>query len=83
MFPKWSDWEVQYTRKGLLKRQARQALKVLLVASVVVGAYTLRREVLEGLTSSGGTSYVLQSYLKSGLLGLWGRVHRAIDMLPN
>ncbi|KAI4257145.1 MAG: hypothetical protein LQ352_001785 [Teloschistes flavicans] len=32
MFPKWSDWEVQYTRKGLLKRQARQALKSSLTA---------------------------------------------------
>lgn len=83
MFPKWSDWDLQYTRKGLLKRQARQALSVLLVASVVVGAYTLRSAVLKGSTSSGGTLHVLRSYLKSGLLGLWSQIHRAIDLLPD
>ncbi|KAL8781921.1 MAG: hypothetical protein Q9194_000114 [Teloschistes cf. exilis] len=75
MFPKWSDWDFQYTRKGLLKRQARQALSVLLVASVVVGAYTLRSAVLKGgssrssLVATPGNCALFEGHLDIETLG--------------
>ncbi|KAL9061780.1 MAG: hypothetical protein Q9206_000350 [Seirophora lacunosa] len=76
MFPKWSDWDLQYTRRGLMKMQARRALNVLLLTFAVFGVYTLQQQ-------SSGSSDVVQKYLKQGLLGLAGIVDRAITMLPD
>jgi len=43
MFPKWSDWNINYTRKGLIKLRAMQALKVLLTAAAIIGAYRAKQ----------------------------------------
>jgi hypothetical protein len=44
MFPKWSDWNLEYTRKGLLKKRARNALKICALVAVIVGANRLRKD---------------------------------------
>lgn len=43
MFPKWRDWHIQYTPKGLLKRRVWQALKYVAFAAAIVGVYRARR----------------------------------------
>ncbi|KAL8975072.1 MAG: hypothetical protein Q9197_000708 [Variospora fuerteventurae] len=83
MFPKWSDWDLQYTRGGLLKMQARRALTVLLLTFVVVGAYALRQKSSGSVPSLQSFRYVVQKYLKQGLLRIAGMVDRAITMLPD
>ena len=42
MFPKWSDWDIGYTRKGLIKRRIRQSLKFIAFAASIVGLYRMR-----------------------------------------
>ncbi|KAL8739066.1 MAG: hypothetical protein Q9181_000248 [Wetmoreana brouardii] len=83
MFPKWNDWDLQYTRKGLLKKRARQAMSILLLISVIVGAYVLRGEGSGMYDSFQGFNHLLRRYLKQGLLSAQGLVNGAITMLPD
>ncbi|KAL8722543.1 MAG: hypothetical protein Q9225_001011 [Loekoesia sp. 1 TL-2023] len=83
MFPKWSDWELHYTRKGLVKKQARRALNVLVLLSVIIGAYFLRQQNFRTYISLEGFKHVLRRYLKQGLSSVSGLVNRAITMLPD
>lgn len=81
MFPKWSDWNLHYTRKGLVKKQAIRARNILLLVSIIVGAYWLRQG---GSGSSPGIqsfNQFLQRYVKQGLLGISAVVNRGITML--
>lgn len=82
MFPKWSDWNLEYTRKGLLKKQAKRALGILLLLSVIVGAYFLRKEGSSMYGSLQSYIHLLRRHLKQGLVSVWGLVNRAITMLP-
>lgn len=43
MFPRWSDWNIAYTRKGKFKNAASSALQVLVAAAAIVGAYRARK----------------------------------------
>lgn len=49
MFPKWSDWNIQYTTKGLVKYRASQTMRTLTLAATIVGAYYIRKDVRGGL----------------------------------
>ncbi|KAL8896353.1 MAG: hypothetical protein Q9192_003143 [Flavoplaca navasiana] len=83
MFPKWSDWDMQYTRKGLLKKQVQRACGVILLLGIIVGSFALRRRgsgVLSGLQS---LNHLLRSYVKQGLFSAMGLVNTAIKMLPD
>ena len=51
MFPKWSDWQIQYTTKGLIKRRICRTMKLLALAALIVGAYYLRKDFQGGLKS--------------------------------
>ena len=42
MFPKWSDWDIEYSRKGLIKRRIRQSLTFIAFAAGIVGLYRIR-----------------------------------------
>lgn len=44
MFPKWADWNIQYTAKGLRKHRLRQALRYAAFAAAIVGLYRARRQ---------------------------------------
>lgn len=83
MFPKWGDWDLQYTRKGLLKKQAQRALNVLLLVVVIAGPYILRRQSAGSSANLQGFSHIAGWYLKQALLGVSGLVNRAITMLPD
>ncbi|KAL8838053.1 MAG: hypothetical protein Q9170_002289 [Blastenia crenularia] len=82
MFPKWSDWDLQYTRKGLIRKRAGQALNVLLLVLALVGAYFLRRESPSDSLSLQSLTHFVQKGLKQSLYGISGMVNRAITMLP-
>ena len=44
MFPMWSNYDVQYTRKGLIKKWIRQALTSLSVVAGIVILYHARKQ---------------------------------------
>ena len=64
MFPKWDDWDVQYTRKGLVRQKVKQSLKVLAFTVSVVGLYSIRK-----FSASSGASIpeMFKSTLKQSL----------------
>ena len=49
MFPKWSDWNIQYTTKGLIKHRLAQTLKVIALVVSITGAFYIRRDVRRNL----------------------------------
>lgn len=64
MFPKWSDWNLEYTRKGLLKKRAGKALRICALVSVIVGANRLRKDG----GSLGNLPSLLRQIVRSSLL---------------
>jgi len=74
MFPKWKDWNVTYTRKGLLKYRLRQALKYIAFAAAIVGMVRMRQSgrSLVDLPS------LLREYVRFGLLSILSTVNRGI-----
>ncbi len=75
MFPKWSDWQIQYTRKGLLKERIRQGLSLAIFAAMIVGLYQARR--LPGGISA--LPSMLRQHFKGLILGLLSSVSRGIS----
>jgi len=43
MFPKWSDWNLKYTSKGLTKQRVKGGLVYTAFAAALIGAYYTRR----------------------------------------
>ena len=43
MFPTWSDWNLKYTKKGLVKRRAKMTISYLAIFSAVYALIYLRR----------------------------------------
>lgn len=43
MFPRWTDWDLEYTSKGILKKRIRQALQYGLVIGAIIGAYQIKK----------------------------------------
>ena len=78
MFPKWSDWHVQYTRKGYLKHRMFQTLHILTLAAAIVGGYAIRNDVRGGLYHFVA---LLRQSVKSSLISALGLVQRRINEL--
>ncbi len=79
MFPKWSDWHIQYTRKGLLKHRISQILKALTVLITIVAAYYIRKDIRGGLHA---LTTILRQNIKARLLSLLSLMQRGISSLP-
>ena len=43
MFPKWDDWNIAYTKRGIWNIRRTRATRALAVLLAVVGAYRLRQ----------------------------------------
>ncbi|KAL8832198.1 MAG: hypothetical protein Q9191_000414 [Dirinaria sp. TL-2023a] len=41
MFPKWSDWDIEYTRQGIVKKRIRRALSFIAFVAGIVGSYQI------------------------------------------
>lgn len=79
MFPKWSDWNIQYTTKGLVKQRIKQTLQVVTLLASIVGLYYIRNDVRGGLRALDSS---MKQIIKSGLLRLLGWVEKGVRMLP-
>lgn len=79
MFPKWSDWNIQYTTKGLVKQRIKQTLQVVTLLASIVGLYYIRNDVRGGLRALDSS---MRQMVKSGLLRLLGWVEKGVRMLP-
>lgn len=79
MFPKWSDWNIQYTTKGLIKERIKQTLRLVTLLASIVGLYRIRKDVRGGL--SAFDSFMKQKF-KFGLLRLLDWAERGARMLP-
>lgn len=49
MFPKWSDYNIEYTTKGLFKNRVFKLLKALTLAATIIGAFYIRKDPVGGL----------------------------------
>ncbi|KAH3918183.1 hypothetical protein HBI56_144170 [Parastagonospora nodorum] len=43
MWPKWADWNIEYTKKGLWNQRKMRAMRALAVLLAIVGAYRIRQ----------------------------------------
>lgn len=77
MFPKWSDWDLQYTRKGLVKKRIRQALQVLALIAVILGIYQVGRTS----DSTQDARNTIRRYAKQILFSTWDLVGRGINLV--
>ena len=82
MFPKWSDWNFQYTRKGLIKNRIRKAVQVITVAAVVTGLFLAGRRNNGIRDAPKEITILIRKYVKQGLLLVWDMVNRGIRLLP-
>ena len=78
MFPKWNDWNIQYTRKGMIKLKIKRMLQVFALAAFLVGAFAIRKDPVAGLGAIPG---VARRTFKSGLLIILGIVERGVSWL--
>jgi cation diffusion facilitator CzcD-associated flavoprotein CzcO len=68
LFPKWSDWNITYTKKGLAKQRTQKSARVLLGALAVVGAYRFHQ--------SGASVKDVQAALRNALLAVFAQILR-------
>ena len=78
MFPKWSDWNIQYTTKGLIKLRIKQTLRSLILFASITGLFQIRRDVRGGLGAYGTT---VKLVVKSGLLKVLELVEKGVRFL--
>ena len=79
MFPKWQDWDFQYTRKGILKQRMRKVVGYATLAAAIIGAYKIRNDI--GAFSR--LPDVLWHYIRYGMLGILRIVNRGVDELQS
>lgn len=63
MFPTFSDWDITYTTKGLIKKRARTAIRYLTYLAAIISIISLRR-------NSNGRSVndILKGYVRQALM---------------
>ncbi|CAL3963788.1 hypothetical protein PZA11_001301 [Diplocarpon coronariae] len=73
MFPTYSDWEIKYTRKGMLKKSVFTAIRVLALLAIIFGVNQQKKKAL-GLNTKTYLRAALRRLLYSGagLLQLMG-----------
>jgi len=64
MFPTWSDWDIRYTRSGLIKKRAKTIIRFLAYIAVIIGVLRLR----ERAKGRGGVKGLLKDYVREALL---------------
>jgi cation diffusion facilitator CzcD-associated flavoprotein CzcO len=65
-FPKWDDWNIAYTRKGIWSIRKTRAMRGLAVLLAVIGAYRARRSGL-GIRDAKG---LMRSIIRGSLASL-------------
>lgn len=78
MFPKWGDWDIQYTRQGLRRQRIKQMMKLVAFVSFIAGLFSVRKQPL---TSLGGIPTAIKQTIKLALLAGTQRLGRGVDWL--
>jgi len=65
MFPKWSDWNLKYTSKGIRKTRTNALLKFMTCAILITGIIKARKA---NVTSFVDISQMIKGYLSDALL---------------
>ncbi|KAF2869690.1 hypothetical protein BDV95DRAFT_608531 [Massariosphaeria phaeospora] len=73
VFPKWNDWNVAYTKKGVRRQRRTRALRLLALALAIVGIRSFRRSGL-GLAD-------VSAFLRQTLNAIVGKVLQAGSLL--
>ena len=42
MFPRWNDWNIQYTRKGKIKKMSKQIFGLVVVVAIIIVTYQIQ-----------------------------------------
>jgi len=78
MFPKYSDWNIQYTPRGLFKLRMKQTFQLLVLLIPIIGAYSIGEDFPGGLSALLET---IRKNVKLGLLTLVGGLQRGANWL--
>lgn len=78
-FPKWDDWNIAYTSKGIAKVRQRKAIRLLTVALAIVGAYRIRQSGL-GVQDAKDAMRGLVQGLLGRLVQLWTLVKSQVAL---
>jgi hypothetical protein len=76
-FPKWDDWNITYTKKGIAKMRMRRAVRVLVVVLAVGGLWRLKLSGLRVNDVKGSLRCVLQGGVAS-VMDFWAIVRNAV-----
>lgn len=80
VFPRWNDWNIQYTKKGLAKKRSRQATKTLALVLGIVGSYRLYHSGLGVQDLKELVGQILRSTISQVLL-IWTLVREKVKTL--
>ena len=77
MFPRWEDWNIEYTRKGRMKMWMRRVVRGLAVVLLVGGLVKARRSGLGVGDVKRLVGGVIGAYVES-VRDAWGMVRNAV-----
>ena len=79
MFPKWRDWNIEYTPKGLRKLQLQQAIRIIGLVLALYTAYSIRHDFRGGVLEIRRMAVdLVRRGLHSALAVLDGGVKRVV-----
>jgi len=81
-FPIWADWNINYTRKGLIKQSVSKSLKMLAFTAVLLGIYRARQRGI-GLLAMLRSLYGMAGFDTAKLLAVLGidRMKQLLEFL--
>ena len=77
MFPKWSDWNIAYTSKGLRKQRLRATLKTLACLFALIAVYRARKTGMT-VSSLAGSAKGTAKWMLDGFVNGLGSVRNAL-----
>lgn len=78
MFPKWNDWDIQYTKKGLRQVRIKQMMKLVAFISFIAGLFSIRKQPLKKLRD---ILTALKQAIKLALRAGTQRLDRGVEWL--
>ena len=79
MFPNWSNYDIQYTRKGLIKKWIRRALSSLIFVAGIITLYQARKHGQTFASAYG----ILQQQARGLITVLLTTVERGVRIIQN
>lgn len=67
MFPKWSDWNITYTKRGLLKLYLQHGLRVLAAFVLLIGGWRARQRGLKVTDLRAALKHVVEAVIDNGI----------------